>query len=268
MSAIPLRVLIVEDSPDDTTLLVRILRKGGFEPSFERVETEDAMRSALLEKSWDLILSDYAMPNFDGLRALAVLKECGLDIPLIIVSGAIGEEIAVEAMKAGACDYVMKGNLPRLITAIERELKGAVVREEKKKAKRALRESEEKFSKSFFLSPDAISITRLVDGKLVSVNEGFKEIFGDVEEEVIGKTSLELNIWDNPEDRKRVIERLKTEGKVNNFEFRFRTKDGDIRYGLMSAAIIVLNGAEHILRDSHEIILATGSFSDYRRGHE
>ena len=145
MSTIPLRVLIVEDSPDDMTLLVRILRKSGFELSFERVETEDSMRSALLEKPWDIILSDYRMPAFDGLRALAVLKESGLDIPLIIVSGTIGEEIAVEAMKAGACDYVMKGNLPRLIPAIQRELKEAASREEKKKGERNLQESEEKY---------------------------------------------------------------------------------------------------------------------------
>ena len=145
MSDIPLRVLIVEDSPDDATLLVRILRKGGYEPSVEVVETEDAMRSALLEKPWDIILSDYKMPNFDGLRALAVLKESDMDIPFIIVSGTIGEEIAVAAMKAGACDYVMKGNLPRLIPAIERELKEAASRKEKKKAERALRESENKY---------------------------------------------------------------------------------------------------------------------------
>jgi PAS domain S-box-containing protein len=253
MSAIPLRVLIVEDSPDDVTLLVRILRKGGFEPSFERVETEDAMRSALLEKPWDVILSDYRMPNFDGLRAIAALKESGLDIPLIIVSGTIGEEIAVEAMKAGASDYVMKGNLPRLIPAIERELKEAASREEKEKAENALRESEEKFSKAFLLSPDAISITRFVDDIFVSVNEGFKKIFGDEEEEVIGKTALELNIWDNPEDRNSVIEGLKTEGKVNNFEARFRTKNGDMIYGLMSASIIVLNGVAHILNVTRDI---------------
>ena len=148
MSAVPLRVLIVEDSPDDVTLLVRILRKGGFEPSFERVETEEAMRSALLEKPWDLVLADYRMPNFDGLRAIAVLNESGLDIPFIIVSGTIGEEIAVDAMKAGASDYVMKGNLQRLIPAIERELKDAASREEKDKTEVALRLSEETFSET------------------------------------------------------------------------------------------------------------------------
>ncbi len=145
MTNIPLRVLIVEDSPDDATLLVRAVRKGGFELSFERVETEEAMRSALADRPWDIILCDFRMPTFDGFRALAVLKEGNLDIPLILVSGAIGEDTAVEAMKAGASDYVMKSNLQRLIPAIERELKEAASRAEKKKAEEALRQNEDRF---------------------------------------------------------------------------------------------------------------------------
>ncbi|MEI6135774.1 MAG: PAS domain S-box protein, partial [Desulfomonile sp.] len=116
-----------------------------------------------------------------------------------------------------------------------------------------LRESEEKFSKAFFLSPDAISISQLIDGKFVSVNEGFKQIFGYAEAEVIGETSLELHIWDKPEHRNRWTEKLKAEGMVDNFETCFRTKDGDIRYGLMSASIILLNGVEHILNVTRDI---------------
>ena len=125
----------------------------------------------------------------------------------------------------------------------------------------ALRQSEEKFSQAFFLSPDAISISQLIDGKIVSVNEGFKQIFGHAEAEVIGKTSLELHIWDSPEDRNRLIEALKDEGKANNFEFRFRTKDGDIGYGLMSAATIGLNVVEHILTVTRDI-------TERKRGEE
>jgi len=124
---------------------------------------------------------------------------------------------------------------------------------ERRRAEEDLRISEEKFSKAFFLSPDAISVSRLVDGMLVSVNEGFKQIFGYAEAEVIGKTSLELDIWDKPEHRNRWTEKLKSEGKVDNFETRFRTKDGDIRCGLMSASIIELNGVEHILNVTRDI---------------
>jgi PAS domain S-box-containing protein len=117
----------------------------------------------------------------------------------------------------------------------------------------ALRQSEDKFSKAFHMNPDAILITRLVDGMIVMVNEGFKEIFGSTEEEVIGKTALELNIWVNPEDRNRVIEGVKADGKVNNFEFGFRNKAGDVRSGLMSASIITLDGVGHVLSITRDI---------------
>ena len=124
---------------------------------------------------------------------------------------------------------------------------------ERKRIDEALRQSEDKFSKAFFLSPDAIAITRLADGVYVSVNESFREILGYAEEEVIGKTSLEINIWENPEDGKKLIEGLKADGAVTNFEARFLAKDGDIRCGLISAAIVVLNGVEHILNIARDI---------------
>ena len=129
-----LRVLIVEDSENDALLLLRGLSRGGFEPEFKRVETPEAMAAALSAQPWDIIVSDYSMPHFSGLAALWVLKQSGLDLPFILVSGTIGEDVAVEAMKAGAHDYVMKGNLQRLTTAIERELREAEVRKERKQA--------------------------------------------------------------------------------------------------------------------------------------
>jgi DNA-binding NtrC family response regulator len=138
----PLRVLMVEDSEDDELLLLRALRRGSYEPAAERVETAAAMQAALDGGEWDLVLSDYSMPYFSAPAALALLQESGLDLPFIIVSGAIGEEIAVEAMRVGAHDYVSKDNLARLIPAIERELRDAEVRRERQRAEEALRESE------------------------------------------------------------------------------------------------------------------------------
>ena len=120
---IPLKVLIIEDSEDDTLLLLRELEKNGYVPVSQRVETAEALRAALQEKTWDIILSDYHLPRFSGLQALLLFKESGMDIPFILVSGMIGEELAVEAMKTGAHDYIMKGNLARLVPAIERELR-------------------------------------------------------------------------------------------------------------------------------------------------
>jgi len=134
-----LRVLMVEDSENDALLLLRGLSRGGFEPEFERVETSKAMAAALTARPWDIIISDYSMPHFSGLAALRVLKQSGLNLPFILVSGTIGEDVAVEAMKAGAHDYVMKSNLQRLTTAIERELREVEVRRERNQAEEWLK---------------------------------------------------------------------------------------------------------------------------------
>jgi two-component system sensor histidine kinase EvgS len=120
-----LRLLIVEDSPDDAELLVRLLRRAGYEPEPHRVETAEAMAEALTDRGWDLILSDHSLPLLSGPGALDVLKQTGLDVPFIIVSGTIGEETAVECMRAGARDYILKDKLARLPVAVERELAAA-----------------------------------------------------------------------------------------------------------------------------------------------
>ena len=118
-----LRVLVVEDSADDAELVVRLIKKGGYSVYHERVDTAQQMRDALKNNVWDIIISDYKMPGFSGIKALGILNECGLDIPFILVSGTIGEELAIEAMRKGANDYLMKDNLSRLVPAIEREIK-------------------------------------------------------------------------------------------------------------------------------------------------
>ena len=130
----PLRMLIVEDSESDAELLLRTLRQAGYEPVHERVESAQALRAALNRQDWDLIISDYSLPGFNGLEALKMAREQERDTPFIIVSGSIGEDIAVAAMKTGAHDYIMKDNMARLIPAIERELKDAEVRRERWRA--------------------------------------------------------------------------------------------------------------------------------------
>jgi DNA-binding NtrC family response regulator len=140
-----LKVLNVEDSERDAALLSSHLSRAGYEVISERVETPEAMRAALSAREWDAILCDYSMPHFNALSALALLKEMRLDIPFIIISGTIGEEIAVEAMRAGAHDYLMKDNLARLAPAIERELHEAENRHARRFAEAALRESEDRY---------------------------------------------------------------------------------------------------------------------------
>jgi len=127
--SIPLRVLIVEDSENDALLLVRELERGGYDPAFERVDTPEGMVAAL-EKAWDIVIADYSLPHFSGLAALSLIKERRLDLPVIIVSGTIGEDLAVAAMKAGAHDYVMKDRLARLAPAVEREMREAAGRQQ------------------------------------------------------------------------------------------------------------------------------------------
>lgn len=126
----PLRVLVVEDSEDDTNLVIRQIRKGGYEPVFERVETAKELKNALATRLWDVIISDISMPSFNGITALKITQESGLDLPFILVSGTIAEETAVSAMKAGAHDFLTKFNLSRLIPAIEREMRESQTRRE------------------------------------------------------------------------------------------------------------------------------------------
>ncbi|MDQ3926341.1 MAG: PAS domain S-box protein, partial [Actinomycetota bacterium] len=135
----PLRVLIVEDSEDDALLLLRELERGGYEPDYERVYTPEAMKEALADSEWDAIVSDYHMPHFGAPEALKMWRETGSEAPFIVVSGKVGEDVAVEMMKTGAYDYVMKDNLARLCATVERGLEEARQRRERKRAERELR---------------------------------------------------------------------------------------------------------------------------------
>ncbi len=136
---IPLRVLIVEDSEDDAILLLRKIRLGGYRPAMRRVDTAEAMRQALETQAWDLIIADHNIPGFGSVEALEIARKYDADIPFILVSGSIGEEIAVDAMKSGAHDYVMKDNLTRLPPAIDRELREAENRRAHRKAEAMIR---------------------------------------------------------------------------------------------------------------------------------
>src|SRR5512135_846018 len=136
-----LHVLTVEDSEDDTFLLIRQLKQGGYDPTYERVETSRDLVESLDRQPWDIVISDYAMPHFGGLDALRIVKERRPDLPFILVSGTIGEDTAVAAMRAGAQDYIMKSNLKRLAPAVERELAEAQVRTARRAAEDELHRS-------------------------------------------------------------------------------------------------------------------------------
>jgi len=186
-----LAVLIVEDMESDAQLIVRLFKKAGYELVYEQVETAEQMRFALEQRAWDIVISDYKMPQFDGHAALKLLQETGRDIPFIVVSGTIGEETAVAMMKAGAHDYLIKGNLARLIPAVERELEQSAIRRNRIYAEEALKESEEKYRELVQDLPDSIVI--YINGKIVFANNAYVELMRAKNvEELLGRSVIEF----------------------------------------------------------------------------
>jgi signal transduction histidine kinase len=138
----PLSVLMVEDSDEDTELVIPELRRGDYDVIFKRVDTPQAMSATLEDRAWDVVICDFSLPHFSGADALRLLRGRNLDTPFIYVSGTIGEETAVDALKQGAHDYVMKGSLKRLLPAIQRELKEVERRCEKAQLERQVQQHE------------------------------------------------------------------------------------------------------------------------------
>lgn len=185
-----LRVLIIEDSEDDCFFLVRALKKE-YDITYERVDAEAPLRGILTGEHWDIVLSDYFMPQFDALAALTVLQELELDLPFIIVSGRIGEIEAVKAMKAGAHDYIMKGDFTRLMPAIRRELREAAIREERRKAERDLREQLH-FRQVLIDSIPAPIFFKNNDGIFLGCNKAFESFSGLPQSEIVGKSMADI----------------------------------------------------------------------------
>jgi two-component system, cell cycle sensor histidine kinase and response regulator CckA len=180
----PLRVLMVEDLETDAKLVIQELRRTGRSVEFERVDTPAAMRAALERQEWDVVTSDWSMPTFTAPAALAILKEKGLDLPFIIVSGTIGEGAAVEAMRAGAHDYVLKDKLGRLTPALEREVREAKERHAHRQADEALRKSEARFRR---LAESGIIgiVTANVHGQITEANDAYLQMVGYSRDELL-----------------------------------------------------------------------------------
>ncbi|SPE59625.1 putative PAS/PAC sensor protein [Verrucomicrobia bacterium] len=208
-----LRVLVIEDSEDDTQLIVRELRRAGFEPVFERVESPAAMSAALEVNQWDLIISDCSMPRFGGAAALLLCQERGLDVPFISVSGTIGEDAAVEMMKAGADDYVMKTNLGRLAPAIKRELRAAHARQARHQA-----EAARAHLAAIVESCDDAIISKTLEGVILSWNSGAQRIYGYTAAEMIGQSISLLMPPYRPHELPEIFEKIKRGVRVEAFE--------------------------------------------------
>jgi PAS domain S-box-containing protein len=366
---VPLNVLLVEDNENDALLLEAELERGGYEPRLKRVCTADQLKTCLHERSWDIVLSDYTMPVFNGLEALTVVKESGLDVPFIIVSGTMGEERAVMAMKAGASDFLVKGDLARLIPAVEREVREAKERDQRRAAEEALaaaqanfqtlvensivgiyviqegrfvyvnpivtdilgysaeeltsrpvlefispedrslardnvqkrmegliksirytlrmqrknggiaevevhgtrtdykgvpsilgilldisqrRQAEERFSRLFRASPVGITLTSMKEDVIIETNEAFLSMVGYESDALIGQRHTNLNLW-NSDDKARIEDSLRRDGKVQNFEANLRRKDGETIQVLVSIEMLDVGGERNALAFFHDI---------------
>jgi len=217
-----LRVLIVEDSEDDLHLILRELKRGGYEPVYRCVDNFKDMSHALEQEKWDIVISDFEMPSFSGLAALALLGGMKLDLPFIVVSGAVDEEKIIEVMRAHASDYIMKGNLSRLNSAIERELREA----RKRVAHRRTVEDLRKLSLAVEQSPATVLITD-PNGVIEYVNPKFTELTGYSSHEAIGRTPAILNSGEQPKEFYRELWDTILAGNTWHGEFHNRKKNGD-----------------------------------------
>jgi PAS domain S-box-containing protein len=239
-----LTVLMVEDSEDDVLLIIRELKKGGYDTVYERVETATAMKKALQEKQWNIILCDYKLPKFNATSAIAVLKETNIDIPLIIVSGTIGEETAVECMRLGAQDYIMKDNLSRLCPAIARELEEAEVRNKQKQTGSALRESEESFRLSLDDSPLGIR-TVTAEGETLYANRAIMDIYGYNSIEELRGTPLKKRYTPESYAEFQIRKEKRERGEIDpsEYEISIVRKDGEVRHVQVFRKEVFWNGA-------------------------
>ncbi|SCZ54714.1 PAS domain S-box protein [Thiohalomonas denitrificans] len=228
-STIHLKVLLVEDSEDDAFLLMRELRKGGYSPEYRQVDCLSDVETALSE-SWDLVLSDYSLPGFTALDVLRLLGRFALDLPFIVVSGAVGEETVINTIHAGAHNYIMKDNLARLNSAVERELGEAEGRRQRRRAELALQQSEEHFRQLAGNIDGVLWLIDLDEERMIYVNPGFEQIWERPATTLFGALDEFLDFV-HPEDYDRIESILVEKGWVGlNDEYRIQRPDGSERW--------------------------------------
>jgi PAS domain S-box-containing protein len=228
----PLRVLIVEDSEDDMFFTVQELTRGGFHPDCERVETLGDLEAALHRHLWDVIICDHSLPGFTSFQALEVIKRQQCDTPFIIVSGVIGEETAVKAMKAGANDYVMKSALGRLVPSIERELVDASNRRVLRQAEKALRRSQYDLNDFFENAPLSLHWAA-PDGTILRANATELKMLGYGQHEYLGHSVGEFFLSNSVAEE--ILKQLRGGESIHNYETRLRCKNGALKDVQISA---------------------------------
>ncbi len=225
MPATPLRLLLVEDSDTDEALVILHLTRGGFDPQVKRVETAHEFEHALYHGTWDIIIADYNLPTFSGFDALAIFRRSGFDLPFLLVSGTVGEDVAVQAMRGGAQDYLLKDHLTRLAPAVIRELREARQRAERRAAESALKDSELRYRTLVENSNDLVSEID-IHGRVHYVSPNHLAITGYAQSELIGTSIFERIHTD---DLAHVQEKFQQRGGAAAL-YRYRHKDGAWRW--------------------------------------
>src|SRR6185312_3630958 len=247
-----LHLLVVDDSEDDALLIMRALEKENFKLSHKRVENAAELSAALDEGGWDLVLSDYSMPGFSGANALELCRKKAFDTPFIIVSGRIGEEVAVQIMKAGASDYVMKDDLARLGPAVTRELRAARERKIRRQAQLAMAHLA-----SIVETCDDAIISQTLGGTILSWNLGAERMFGYASEEMVGESIENLVPRDHQKEISDIRDVIELGQKVERIETVRLRRDGthihvSITVSPIKNADGAIHGASIILRDITE----------------
>ncbi len=249
MSKKAINVLVVEDSENDTELLMEELRRNGYDPKHRRVQTSETMRAAIQQHQWDVVISDYTMPQFSGSEALDLFARLELDIPFIFVSGTLGEEAAVRMMKAGAHDYIVKGNLSRLVPAIEREIESARTRQAQIRAEAAMHH----LAAIVKSSKDAI-YGKDLNCNIISWNPGAEQVYGYRADEILGKSIAVLFPGNRRDELLETIANVRRGELVGTHETERRHKDGRIISVSLTCSPIIdaegkITGASVIARD-------------------
>ncbi len=239
----PLRVLVVEDSEEDSLLIIGELERGGYDTTYRWIETPEEMTDVLEKQTWDIVFADYRLRQFSAPHALEILQQTKIDLPFIVVSGQVGEEAAAEIMREGANDFLVKGNLKRLAAVVERELQEAEIRKESKLMQEDLLIAEQSFRNSLDNSPLGIRIVT-PEGDLLYANQAILGIFGysSVEEYETTPDKDRLTPESYVEHQQRVRDRKAGNPVPTNYEVEIVRKDNEIRYLLVSRKAVVWMG--------------------------
>jgi len=252
---------------DDELLLIRALKEYGYDTEHKRVETPEDLEKALKSEEWDVVISDYVLPCMNGLEALQMFKESGLDVPFILVSGTVGEDVAVAALKAGAHDYLMKDRMTRLGTAVDRAIADASERVHIKRTQERLKETESKYRTLFKSAADAIMVVAF-EGKespvIIDCNDSTLKMFGCDRKDFLGKNIEDVSAPIQPggglvyASISKMSEEL-SRGKSLRGEWIYRRQNGELFHADITLSSLMFAGATHalvIVRDITERIKA------------